>query len=1184
MSHIRAAFVRPALAIFVFALLFAPKAPAQSAPGSYREFGDPGGFLNILPPGQDGVLDLTEALTALGGGATPPHFDDQLHMYGDLVYNAPGLTEDRILEFFKDASFGVRPDDVGRTYSPGGRTDVVVIRDLGFDVPHIFGETREGTMFASGYVAAEDRLFLMDALRHLGRARLSELVGAAPGNVAMDRDQLAIAPYLESDFTDMVDAAVASAGADGPVILADLLAYTDGVNTYINEALADPTKLPAEYPALQQTPSPWIAEDTVAIAVLVGGIFGKGGGGELRNHCGLQALESELGSAAAARQVFDDLKFADDAEAPTSSPDTFPYMSDMGAADPAAHPDIDCSSLVPIDDGAGSILPGGSLPDPQDLLGQALDAITNGLSLFPSSLSNALLISGDHTTNGKPIAVFGPQTSYYEPQLLVEKDIHGPDIDARGVAFAGTGIYIELGRGRDYAFSATSASADLVDQWVLILCEPGGGPPTMESMGYVHDGGCVAIESWTHTMIAKPSAAGIPSVEETECADAVDNDGDGFVNDGCPTVGLLPELLTQCLNTTDDDGDGFVNDGCPPMLGLNSLVLSFDVQRSEHYGPLTARGTLADGTPIAIATQRSTYMNELGSARGFYQINNPNFMTDGVNSFRQAMGAGIDYTFNWFYVDAKDIAYQHSGLCPKRAPGTDPYLPTIGDGTHDWQGFLTLAEQPFSINPAQGYLTSWNNKQAPGFLSHDRNFDYGPVYRNLMLDARVEPLVAAGTATRTDMIDAMEDAGTVDLRGQEALSLLLQVMGAGAPGGSDPRAEEMRDRLAIWLTTDTHRRDFDADGEYDDPQSAAIMDAWWPRLAHAMFDTTSGNAISHLGLSLEDGNRRAHVGSAFQGEFVSQVNKDLRQVLGLPVADPMSQTYCGGGNLAQCAADLWAAMDQAAADLETEFASASVKDWKRTVADEAVVHTPLGVVGVDEIHWINRPTFQQVVQIADSGPFKCYKSRNAPGTEKPSPQVVGLLDAFESKATLVRKPVTICNSAGLGGDSPKDPDAHLACYRIKDEPGQPKFAGADLTVTSQFGQTPLRARRAFSVCVPSGVDAVPATTDVDRFKCYKAPRRPGGSKFVKQEVQVTDDFEDKTLRINRPDLVCNAVDQDGQGVIDEAATLVCYKAKRGKGTAKFTGQTVDVTNDFGADTQRAIKPRHVCVPSQRSVP
>ena len=123
------------------------------------------------------------------------------------------------------------------------------------------------------------------------------------------------------------------------------------------------------------------------------------------------------------------------------------------------------------------------------------------------TMSNALLVAGAHTRTGKPIAVFGPQTSYYMPQLLVEKDVHGPNIDARGVAFAGTDLFVQLGRGRNYAWSATSAGGDNVDQWVLELCEPGGGTPTVNSMGYMRNGTCEPIDAYTHMQIAKPSMA-----------------------------------------------------------------------------------------------------------------------------------------------------------------------------------------------------------------------------------------------------------------------------------------------------------------------------------------------------------------------------------------------------------------------------------------------------------------------------------------------------------------------------------------------------------------------------------------------------------------------------------------------------------------------------------------------------
>ena len=63
------------------------------------------------------------------------------------------------------------------------------------------------------------------------------------------------------------------------------------------------------------------------------------------------------------------------------------------------------------------------------------------------------------------------------------------------------------------------------------------------------------------------------------------------------------------------------------------------------------------------------------------RINDPDFMTNGYDSFREAMGGGVDYTFNWFFIDRDDIGYQHSCRCPQRAQGVDPYLPAWGTAT-----------------------------------------------------------------------------------------------------------------------------------------------------------------------------------------------------------------------------------------------------------------------------------------------------------------------------------------------------------------------------------------------------------------------------------------------------------------------------------------------------------------------
>jgi hypothetical protein len=123
-------------------------------PGGYQE-NDFGGFRNILPPGENGFASFSEILQFLISGTRPPHSDDQLGLYADLVFESPGLTEADVDRFFKDASFGVPPDDAeAQQYTPNCAVvsvpsansphcgDVTIVRDSAFGVPHIYGADR----------------------------------------------------------------------------------------------------------------------------------------------------------------------------------------------------------------------------------------------------------------------------------------------------------------------------------------------------------------------------------------------------------------------------------------------------------------------------------------------------------------------------------------------------------------------------------------------------------------------------------------------------------------------------------------------------------------------------------------------------------------------------------------------------------------------------------------------------------------------------------------------------------------------------------------------------------------------------------------------------------------------------------------------------------------------------------
>ena len=85
--------------------------------------------------------------------------------------------------------------------------------------------------------------------------------------------------------------------------------------------------------------------------------------------------------------------------------------------------------------------------------------------------SNALLVSARKSATGHPIAVMGPQVGYFVPQILMEQDLHGPGIDARGVAFPGVNLYVQIGHGRNHAWSATTSAQDLVDTFAVPLCD-----------------------------------------------------------------------------------------------------------------------------------------------------------------------------------------------------------------------------------------------------------------------------------------------------------------------------------------------------------------------------------------------------------------------------------------------------------------------------------------------------------------------------------------------------------------------------------------------------------------------------------------------------------------------------------------------------------------------------------------
>jgi acyl-homoserine lactone acylase PvdQ len=545
--------------------------------------------------------------------------------------------------------------------------------------------------------------------------------------------------------------------------------------------------------------------------------------------------------------VFQDLREANDVESPTTAPGPFPY------------------ELPPSSAGGSAVVQDGSW------VGAPLAQ--------PSFASNALLVGAKRSATGHPLLVAGPQVGYFFPEFFAEIDLEGGGFATRGAVFPGV-PFVVIGRGPDFAWSATSSQADNVDLFAESLC---GG----DDHHYVFRGQCIAMQRFDAGVL---KASGQPDQD------------------------------IAFYETT--------------------------------HGPVVGTATV-DGQKVAIALQRSTRGRELLSARAFYDLD-----TGAVTSpqkFVKAMSR-VEFTFNWFYADAKHIAYYSSGRLPLRAPGTDSALPTVGTGAYEWQGFLRAAQHPQAIDPPSGVILNWNNKPAPDVGAADSNFSYGPVQR---VDLFTPKIAKLKKHTLASVVSAMNDSATQDLRAVRDWPVIRAVLDSGATT-ADPLARQAAAEVDQWLANGASRIDANGDGKVDAP-GAAVLDAAWPKLSDAVLTPVLGPLTDRLAELMHRSDAPGPGGSAFIDGWYGYMSKDLRTLLNRPVRAPFVTRFCGAGSLDACRDALWAALDGAAAEL-ARTQGPDPTQWHADATRERIDFTT-GILP-DTMRWTNRPTFQQVISFS----------------------------------------------------------------------------------------------------------------------------------------------------------------------------------------------------------------------------
>jgi penicillin amidase len=355
---------------------------------------------------------------------------------------------------------------------------VTVVRDL-HGVPHLTAGRLEDLFFAQGYVTAQDRLWQMDMTRRAAAGELSEILGAAPLPSRPSRSKGAPAPrqtFVDYDKTQRIlhlravaDRVTTQLPERDRMIFA---AYARGVNAYIGQHR---DQLPIEFRILGYAPREWSAADSVLVGIAMSQL--------LNPQYDIEYWREKLGQRLSP-ELMADLY-------PASSWRDHAPGDDAGNKHPGAKAQISggldgttgSRALTLLDGARGST----KRSDRRDTAAYSLRspmAEAMGLvPLFHPGLgaddcsaclpgSNNWVVSGAHTTTGKPLLSNDMHLPHRFPAVWYELQLHAGDFNVEGFTLPGMPLVV-VGHNQRIAWGFTNLNPDVQDLFVETFSESG---------------------------------------------------------------------------------------------------------------------------------------------------------------------------------------------------------------------------------------------------------------------------------------------------------------------------------------------------------------------------------------------------------------------------------------------------------------------------------------------------------------------------------------------------------------------------------------------------------------------------------------------------------------------------------------------------------------------------------------
>src|SRR5215469_2631690 len=349
---------------------------------------------------------------------------------------------------------------------PGLVSTVTVTYDE-HDIPTINCTKSVDCYAVLGFIHARDRLFQMDFYRRVAEGRISELVGQS----GLAQDEALRTFFTTRDGRSMLAVLTAHTQED-PLVAPVVAAYVAGVNAYIAQIRADPSKLPAAYKQLQYVIDPTKADDlpdwTPVDSLAVGRLFQF----QLSENAEVEGDYGKWASTWAALiksgTAMDPAQLSIGLWIQSKSPIEAFTLAGTGAAN--------APSLVAQPSTLESLRSNREVINAASEKLDALRAI-HALRGEPAG-SNNWVVDGQHTDLGKAFVNNDPHQPLTYPSNFHLSHLIGTQdgLNVLGACFPGVPVAL-TGRGAHVGWGATVVGYDVTDLYVETLTAlPDGGP------------------------------------------------------------------------------------------------------------------------------------------------------------------------------------------------------------------------------------------------------------------------------------------------------------------------------------------------------------------------------------------------------------------------------------------------------------------------------------------------------------------------------------------------------------------------------------------------------------------------------------------------------------------------------------------------------------------------------------